>query len=104
MSKIVYNEQYGGFSLSSKASDYLKAEHPEFWNAWGCVNTVLSNTPRHSTALVEVVEVLGEAANGDSATLKIKEISSDLYRIDEYDGFEDVITPEDEEYINITNP
>lgn len=49
---------------------------------------------RHDKELVEVVEELGERANGSCADLAIDEISSDMYYIDEYDGSESVITPE----------
>jgi hypothetical protein len=47
---------------------------------------------RHDPILVQVVEELGEKANGECAKLAIDEISGP-YRIDEYDGFESVKTP-----------
>lgn len=51
---------------------------------------------RTDPALVQVVEELGAAANGDHAELRIAEIpSGQRYRIDEYDGSERVMTVDD---------
>jgi len=48
---------------------------------------------RTDPALVQVVEELGAAADGDCANLQIKEIpAGTLYRIQEYDGYESVAT------------
>lgn len=48
---------------------------------------------RTDPALVQVVEELGSKANTRFSDLKIAEIpSGTLYRIDEYDGFESVMT------------
>ncbi len=47
---------------------------------------------RHDPVLVQVVEELGDKANGKYAKLKIEEVSGP-YRITEYDGFESVETP-----------
>lgn len=49
--------------------------------------------PRADSALVQVVEELGEAASGRFAKLQIAEVpKGERYRIDEYDGFESVET------------
>ena len=53
---------------------------------------------RHDPILVQVVEELGDKANGMCAQLAIEEVSGS-YRIDEYDGFESVETPESYEWI-----
>lgn len=58
-------------------------------------------TSRHDPRLIKAVEELGEEANSDYAELRIAEIESDLYRIDEYDGLERVITPDDLVWIKI---
>ena len=47
---------------------------------------------RHDPILVQVVEELGEKANGECAKLAIAEISGP-YSMDEYDGYESVKTP-----------
>ena len=50
------------------------------------------NVARHDPILVQVVEELGDKANGSYAKLAIEEVSGP-YRIDEYDGSESVETP-----------
>jgi hypothetical protein len=52
-----------------------------------------SNIERNDPALVQVVEELGDRANGQCAKLRIAEVpAGTLYRIDEYDGNESVET------------
>ena len=54
---------------------------------------------RNDPALVQVVEELGDKANGRCARLRIKEIpSGTLYRIDEYDGNESIETKDTYEW------
>lgn len=53
---------------------------------------------RHDPALVQVVEELKDKANAEYAKLRIHEISGP-YRIDEYDGFESVETPNSYDWI-----
>lgn len=51
---------------------------------------------RSDPILIRVVEELGKEANGECADLRIEEIpNGTLYRIDEYDGFEKVMTQSD---------
>jgi len=96
MTKIVYNACYGGFSLS-KAATLRYAEitgNKEF-----SVYDIEGIIDRTDPALVQVVEEMGEAANGRSAALRIVELpAGTLYRIDEYDGSESVMTQEDYEW------
>ena len=47
------------------------------------------------------METLGKAAGGRFAKLAIAKLKGNRYRIDEYDGSEEVFEPEDEEYITI---
>jgi len=55
---------------------------------------------RNDPILVAVVERLKDAANGKSASLKIQEIPSGMkYRIDEYDGLESVVTPDEYDWM-----
>jgi hypothetical protein len=96
MTKIVYNACYVGFSLSHEAiSRYAKikgiTEEAE-------EELYLSDRDieRTDPVLVQVVEELGELADGACARLQIKElVSGTLYRIDEYDGYELVMTIDD---------
>jgi hypothetical protein len=53
---------------------------------------------RHDPILVQVVEELGDKANGDYAKLAIAEVSGQYY-IDEYDGSESVQTPNNMNWI-----
>jgi hypothetical protein len=53
---------------------------------------------RHNPILVQVVEELGDKANGSYAKLAIAEVSGP-YRIDEYDGFESVVEPDGYDWI-----
>ena len=50
-----------------------------------------NNVDRHDPVLVQVVEELGDKANGEYAKLRIDEVDGP-YRIDEYDGNESVET------------
>ena len=118
MHKVVYNSDYGGFSLSLKAVEWLEtnckdSELRDFitslriagkeyslFSKDKCLCYDVSGwfcDKRHHKDLVAVVETLGEEANGYCANLAIEEISSNKYRIDEYDGAESIITPDDSE-------
>jgi hypothetical protein len=57
-----------------------------------------SNVDRHDPVLVQVVEELGDKANGKHAQLKIDEVHGS-YRIDEYDGSERVMTAPDYDWV-----
>lgn len=59
------------------------------------VNLDLWSIERHDPILVRVVEELGsEKASGMCSKLAIADIGDSLYRIEDYDGYETVITPE----------
>jgi hypothetical protein len=95
MAKVVYNGCYGGFSLSQLAADLLAKR--KGWDE----SDNRPDLPRHDHDLIAVVEALGcETASGDYAALAIFELpDGERYRIDEYDGSERVMTPEDYEWI-----
>jgi len=57
-----------------------------------------NNVDRHDPVLVQVVEELGDKANGMCAELAIGEVY-DSYRIDEYDGYESVETADSYDWI-----
>jgi hypothetical protein len=103
--KIVYNGCFGGFSLSSEAVRLAKKLSPECPN-WQEVDEkygYLNDIARHDKTLVSVVETLGNAASGSCADLRIEIIPTPMYRIDEYDGFESVQTPNDIDWVVIQN-
>ena len=103
--KIVINSDYGGFSLSDEAIleygrrkglNLVKDENTNWSISIFYKDTVAKENyfedrdiPRNDPALVEVVEVLGEAAYGFAANLKIVEIPEDVdWCIEENDGRE----------------
>ena len=111
MNKVVYNGCFGGFSLSKAAMkwlaengrDEIKAiskkelqEDPN--NTFGYHRLEIE---RHDPDLVRCVETLGYRASGRCANLGVRELKGNRYRIDDYDGNEEVYEPEDEEYITI---
>lgn len=97
--KVVYNGCYGGFSLSERA-EALLAERGVTVNELDGIK-LGRHISRHHPELVRVVEELGEAANGRHARLFVEEIEGNKYRIDEYDGSESVVVPNEEEWTTI---
>lgn len=95
--KVAYNSCYGGFRLSRKAELLYRSltdmsEEDAFF---------ADELDRHDPILIAVIEKLGKEANDRFSNLKIRTINSSRYRITDYDGLEQVITPEDEKYILI---
>ena len=81
--KVVINSDYGGFGLSKLALKELAVMKGREVDE--------SNIKRDDPMLVDVVERLGDKANGDWAELKVIEIPDDIeYTIHEYDGFEHI--------------
>ena len=111
MTKVVLNDCFGGFSISLTAMKWLAENGRDEIKA--IAGTYLRKSPhekfgvhcwdiqRHDPDLVRCVETLGYKANGCCAKLKLRELKGNRYRIDEYDGYEEVYEPEDEEYITI---
>jgi hypothetical protein len=107
MTKVVYNNCYGGFGLSHAAImryaelksitlypkvgkfrdfDYYKDSNFDPESYWYYGSEI---TDRTDPALVQVVEELGDAANDNYAKLVIEDIPAGTrYRILEYDGNE----------------
>jgi hypothetical protein len=125
MTKIVYNACYGGFGLSEAAMRLYAEKKGLPFYVWKdpAYNTDLTNQyftadpsgmteidnefdekyslyehdfKRTDPVLVEVVEELGDKANGSYAKLCIIALPAGTkYRMEEYDGFETVMTFED---------
>lgn len=86
--KIVINNNYGGFELSDEAIDKLKEK--------GFTEEQIFCLPRHHSALVEVVEELGEDAGAVYSELVVVDVDiKDKYYIYEYDGWESVYKEDD---------
>lgn len=85
--KIVVNRCYGGFSLSEKAVAELGGD----WHEYGLddPDDPFSSNWRTDPKLIEVVERLGEEADGRFAMLEVVEIPDDVdWTICQYDGNE----------------
>lgn len=113
--KIVYNNCYGGYTLSDKAIEWLSEHGSERTKKFIAQKRLEANEKtindstkifyvmdalryflqRHDPDLVAVVEALGKEVNGTFSSLAIEEIDGDQYYIEEYDGKETVITPDD---------
>ena len=84
MTKIVINTCHGGFGLSATAESKYKelagVTDPDFHSG---------HIPRDDAHLIAVVELMGRAADGGYAELKIIEIPDDInWYVEEYDGRE----------------
>ena len=107
MTKVVYNSCYGGFGLSKAAvlryaelsgftlerapSSFSADSDPDMFGTWQRDGQHWSENDisRTDPILVQVVEELGEEADGTYASLKVVEIPDDVeWQIDEYDGSE----------------
>ena len=122
MNKVVISRCYGGYGISDEAMALYERKKPGSvinadesliylcryeWNHQKHEHMDHDGPPRHDPTLIEVIEELGvEKASGRHAELHICELSSDKYRIHEYDGYETVYTPEDDKklYIDIPQP
>ena len=109
MNKVVFNNCYGGFSISracaqrmselgsQEAKELLTGE--DSWEvfdsppAW--YGSLSYDYPRHCAILIQSVEALGDKASGSCADLSIALIKGDRYIIKEYDGVERVTEPDD---------
>ena len=114
MTKVVYNNCYGGFSLSAEGIRLgREISGNPMWGGpcfvgekyydgsvitedFGMSDMYGRDIDRTDPVLVEVVETLGDLASGSCALLRIANIpEGTLYRIDEYDGNESVMTQSD---------
>ena len=87
-------EQKSGEKFTAMSRD----ERVAYNEAYSAQSWYYGDVVRHDPALVQVVEELKDKANGMCAKLRIHEISGP-YRIDEYDGFESVETPNSYDWI-----
>ena len=64
-----------------------------------CIDFELWDLDRTDPDLIKVIEELGsEAASGDCSSIAIVDIGESKYHIDEYDGWETVITGLPDDY------
>ena len=100
MNKVVYNDCFGGFSISLTAMKWLAENGRDEIKA--IAGKYLQKSPdeedgfspddiqRHDPDLVRCVETLGYMAGARFSNLKVRELKGNRYRIDDYDGYEEV--------------
>ena len=105
MFKIVINTCYGGFGLSDAAMRRLARRlNITIDEARSRYDSFEGMDRRHCPHLVAVVTEMEHRASARYANLKVVEIKSNRYRIDEYDGSESVQTPETMNWVEIPEP
>ena len=85
---VMYNNCYGGFTLSDAAIDEYKRRNP------AGKNPRLYELERDDQAMVQIVREMGAAANSTFSEIKLQRIPAeyrDYYTINEYDGLETVL-------------
>lgn len=117
MTKVAYNACYGGFGLSTKAViRYAELKNLKVYPDVHRFYTRYSLSPptgnddidakrkffdednieRDDPILIQVIEELGNEANGQHASLQIEDVPTGAaYRIESYDGTEQVMTVND---------
>lgn len=103
--KVVINRCYGGFGVSTAAvqrlrklgepsalKEVLKGEkYPDGQKNTHDFDSWCRDIPRNSPLLLQVLEELGEAAQGSYSKLDVVEVPDDAsWEIAEYDGMEHV--------------
>ena len=99
VTKIVINRVYGGFDISDEAYSFIakKKGWQHACNDYDRSYFIVGNNDyryaddldRDDSDLVQCLETLAEAANGNHSELKIVEIPGDVdWMICEYDGIE----------------
>ena len=100
VTKIVINRDYGRFELSDEAYSFIAKkkgwqhacddyDHSYFITAKNTPPMYADDLSRDDPDLIQCLETLGDAANGNHSELKIVEIPSEVsWVICEYDGIE----------------
>ena len=84
MIKVVINKDFGGFGLSDEAEALYKERKGITDTRWSYYDIL-----RDDPILVQIVEEMGDNANGGYAELKVVEIPDDAdWYVEEYDGSE----------------
>lgn len=88
-----------GDKFTITEEERFKKPHSQLYKDFNNNYVSLSlHVKRDDPVLVQVVEELGEKANGSCSKLEIMEIGDSKYHINEYDGLESVVTRLSEDY------
>lgn len=93
--KVLINRCYGGFSISDEAKNLYK----ERSGVNGYVSSYCDEL-RDDPILINIVEELGERANGSASKLMVVDVPGHYqYQIEDYDGIETIHLCIDEDYL-----
>lgn len=94
MAQVLINGCHGGYGLSEAAGRRLQELGVEVGfikdGDWVWVN---ADVERHDPRLIQAFEELGEKMGTTCSELHTVEVKGNLYRIEQYDGMEWVVTP-----------
>jgi hypothetical protein len=94
--RVVFNYKPGGFGLSKAARNVAR----EMW----AVDWEYEYPDRHDPRLVKLLNMLGDAASGPSASLACKILEGKTYHIIEHNnGQEEVVEPDDLYWTTVGN-
>ena len=95
MSKVAINKCYGGFSISKECAKWIENKYGIDLSKEFDYGAYYFDDERHAKELIDAVETLGsEVCSGDCAKIVLEDCDSGLYQIEEYDGYETLITPD----------
>ena len=103
MSKVAINKCYGGFSISKECAKWIENKYGIDLSKEYDYGAYYFDEKRHAKELIDAIETLGSmVCSGGCAKIALEDCSSGLYQIEDYDGYETLITPDDErEWIKI---
>lgn len=98
MNKVLYNSCYGGFGVSQALIDHIFVKYGIEIKSYS-----IEPFERHDPRLIEsVLEVGLEESSDRCAKLEIYDLDEHKkYYIDEYDGYESVITEDCIEWVHV---
>lgn len=97
MSKVAINKCYGGFSISKECARWIENKYGLDLSKEYGYGAYYFDEKRHAKELIDAIETLGsKVCSGDYAKIVLEYCDSGLYDIEEYDGYETLVTPDDE--------
>ena len=95
MPKVAINKCYGGFSISKECAEWIENKYGIDLSKEYNYGAYYFDEKRHAKELIDAIETLGsKVCSGYCAKIVLEDCHSGLYDIEEYDGFETLITPD----------